>query len=77
MFSVLNMTKSEAIALFKNASDLAAQLGISRSAVSQWPESAAIPREHELAIRFVLRPDAFGAGQRPDVFGESPDQAAA
>lgn len=58
MFSVLNMTKKQAIALFRNAAELAKKLGISRSAVSQWDE-AEIPREHELAIRYQLRSDYF------------------
>lgn len=50
------MTKREALAYFRNAADMAAQLGISRSAVSLWDDDKPIPKVHELNIRFVLKP---------------------
>lgn len=53
------MTKQEAVQLFRNQSDLAEALGISRSAVSQWDDEAHIPEVHELRIRYVLRPEHF------------------
>lgn len=56
---MLNMTKREALAHFKNASEMAEALGISRSAVSQWGDDDQIPPVHELRIRYELRPEAF------------------
>lgn len=56
MFSLLNiMTKAQAISLFRNAAHMATELGITRSAVSQWPDEGDIPRQHELTIRYVLK----------------------
>lgn len=52
------MTKLEALALFKNASEMASALGITRSAVSQWKDEEPIPAVHELRIRYELRPVA-------------------
>jgi biotin operon repressor len=47
------MKKSHAIALFKSGADLAAQLGISESAVSQWPEEA-IPELRAFQIEKIV-----------------------
>jgi|GEM_PF-3033815 len=59
------LNKREAIALFSTAKALAAALGISKSAVSQWSEGP-IPRIHDLKIRYELKPGHFegGAGAR-------------
>lgn len=56
------LNKHEAIALFSSAKALAKALGISKSAVSQWPDGP-IPERHDLRIRYELRPEHFqGAG---------------
>lgn len=67
------MTKADALSRFKNASAMARALKISRSAVSQWPEHGDIPREHELTILYVLKPEDFGL----DGEGESEPQVQA
>jgi len=57
------LTKQEAIALFATAKGLAQALGVSKSAVSQWPEGP-IPVKHDLRIRYELKPGHFReAGQ--------------
>jgi len=50
--------KKEAIALFSSAKELAQALGISKAAVSQWPDGP-IPDNHDLRIRYELRPERF------------------
>ena len=52
------LTKREAIALFKTAKALSEALGVSKSAVSQWPEGP-IPAKHDLRIRYELKPGHF------------------
>ncbi len=59
------LTKREAIALFKTAKGLAEALGVSKSAVSQWPEGP-IPVKHDLRIRYELRPGHPGGAQTTD-----------
>lgn len=59
MFSVINMKKERAIEIYGSAANLAHALGITRSAVSQWKSGKNIPREHELRIRYELRPDLW------------------
>lgn len=50
------MTKQEALALFNNnGSALARALGISKQAVSHWPEDR-VPEAQELKIRYRLIP---------------------
>jgi len=58
--NTFNLSKSEAVALFKNKAELARVLGISRAAVSKWPDEK-IPEAQALKIRFVLKPEAFAA----------------
>ena len=53
--------KQEAIALFSTAKALATALGISKAAVSQWPEGP-IPENHDLRIRYELKPERFRDG---------------
>lgn len=70
------LSKKEAIALFSSAKELTTALGISKSAVSQWPDGP-IPDKHDLRIRYVLRPEHFlpgpaGASGRMD--GEQQQQ---
>lgn len=51
------MTKQEALALYGgNGSALARALGISKQAVSFWPDGQ-IPEAHALRIEFVLLPE--------------------
>jgi len=52
------LSKHEAIALFSSAKELAKALGISKAAVSQWPDGP-IPDKHDLRIRYELRPEHF------------------
>ena len=58
------LSKHEAIALFSTAKALAAALGISKSAVSQWPDGP-IPENHDLKIRYELKPEHFGGLVKP------------
>lgn len=56
------ITRTQAIALFGSAVELAAALGYtSRHAVYMWPKDGAIPEGAFLKIRFQLKPDAFDA----------------
>jgi DNA-binding transcriptional regulator YdaS (Cro superfamily) len=55
------LSKKEAIALFSSAKELAKALGISKSAVSQWPDGP-IPDNHDLRIRYELKPEHFRPG---------------
>ena len=53
------ITKEEAIAAYEgNASALARDLGITPSAVYQWPDGA-IAEGYALKLRFVLKRDHF------------------
>lgn len=52
------LSKQEAIALFSSAKELATALGISKAAVSQWPDGP-IPDKHDLRIRYELKPERF------------------
>jgi hypothetical protein len=65
------LRKHEAIALFSTAKGLATALGISKSAVSQWSEGP-IPENHDLKIRYELRPERF---RRPAGPGLPPSPA--
>jgi hypothetical protein len=58
------MTKREALRYFKNQSQLAEALGITRSAVSYWSDTKPIPEVHALKIRYVLKPEKFGAAPK-------------
>lgn len=54
------ITKAEAIAAYGgNASALARALGITPSAIYQWPDGP-VAEVHALKLRFVLKPDVFG-----------------
>lgn len=58
------LNKQEAIALFSTAKALATALGISKSAVSQWPDGP-IPENHDLKIRYELKPEHFRGPAQP------------
>lgn len=65
LVSLLNMTKQDALNLFgNNGAELARALNITRSAVSLWRDDQ-IPKEHELMLRFVIKPEAFKADGQP------------
>lgn len=56
-----SITKEQAIAAYGgNASALARALRITPSAVYQWPEGP-IAEVYALKLRYVLKPDVFGA----------------
>lgn len=57
-FGADRITKSQAIALFKNASELARRLNITRGAVTNWDDGL-IPYDHELYLRFKVCPEYF------------------
>ena len=69
------LSKKEAIALFSSAKELATALGISKSAVSQWPDGP-IPDNHDLRIRYELKPEHFrpGAAENPGRMGGKQQQ---
>lgn len=55
------ITKAEAIAAYGgNASALARALGITPSAIYQWPEGP-VAEVYALKLRFVLKPDVFAS----------------
>lgn len=53
------MTKSQAIAHFGSAANLARALGVSRSAITHWPEQIPLGRQYqiEIATHGALRAD--------------------
>ena len=53
------ITKKQAINLFGSAKALYEALGISKQAVSQWPDDKPIPEDKALRIRYELKPEAF------------------
>ncbi|MGE5624830.1 MAG: Cro/CI family transcriptional regulator [Bacillota bacterium] len=63
------LSKKEAIALFSTAKALAGALGISKAAVSQWPDGP-IPENHYLKIRYELKPEYFNDPETPSNHGQ-------
>ena len=62
---VAHISKAEAVAAFDgNTAALARALGITPSAVYQWPDGP-IAEGYALKLRFVLKPDVFGGGAQP------------
>jgi len=62
----MNMTKPEvrkALGL-ETDSQLADKLGVTRSAISQWPDDAPIPMPRQWQLK-AMHPDIFG-DQRPE-----------
>jgi DNA-binding transcriptional regulator YdaS (Cro superfamily) len=53
--------KKDAIAAYGTQQALADALGISRTAVTMWSDDKPIPAEHDLRLRYELKPDVFGA----------------
>lgn len=61
------ITKAEAIASYGgNASELAKALKIRPQAVYQWPDDRGIPENHELRLKYELRPEVFGCPSAED-----------
>lgn len=61
----MSLSKEQAVSLFGGVEPLRAALGLkSRSAIYMWPDDKPIPRNHELAIRYELKPLAFGKSGR-------------
>ena len=59
------ITKAQAIEAYGgNASALARALGITPSAIYQWPEGP-IAEGHALKLRFVLKPEVFAPSAAP------------
>lgn len=57
----MSILKEQAVSAYGTQQALADALGIGRTAVTMWPDGKAIPREHELRLRYELRPDIFEA----------------
>lgn len=55
----IEITKEEAIAMFRTQAALARALGIGRQAVNQWKDGQPIPERQALKIRYQLRPECF------------------
>lgn len=53
------MVKKQAVALYKSQAALAAALGITKQAVSMWPDDQPIPEKHALRLRYELKPKSF------------------
>lgn len=61
----MSLTKEQAVSLFGGVEPLRVALGLkSRSAIYMWSDGQPIPRNHELAIRYELKPSAFGKSGR-------------
>lgn len=54
------ITKKQAVSHYRTQTALAKALGVTKGAVSQWPEGP-LPRVHQLALRYEIAPDVFGA----------------
>lgn len=48
--------------LFGTYTAAADALGISKGAVGNWPKDEPIPENHDLRIRYELKPEAFRSG---------------
>ncbi|QDH70864.1 Cro/CI family transcriptional regulator [Marilutibacter alkalisoli] len=71
------ISKAQAIEAFGgNAAALARALKITPSAVYQWPDGP-IDERHALKLRFVLKPDVFGAVPEATDTPPAEDQEAA
>lgn len=55
----MNISKQSAIDAYGTHQALADALGISRTAVTMWPDDAPIPEKHALKLRYELRPELF------------------
>jgi predicted transcriptional regulator len=55
----IEITKEEAVGMFRTVAQLADALGCSRQAVYLWPKGQNIPEKWALKIRYQLRPELF------------------
>jgi len=58
LIAIKPCTKAQAISLYPTQTELAEALGISKSAVSNWPDGP-ILEVHDLKLRYELKPEAF------------------
>jgi hypothetical protein len=65
----MDITKAEVLRVYGTHQAAADALGITRTAVTMWPEDQPIPERHALRLRYELRPDVFG-----DTAPASPEQ---
>ena len=56
-----DISKKDAIGMFRNKNRLAKALGITRQAIENWPDDQPIPEKQALKIRYQLRPELFNA----------------
>lgn len=54
------ITKSDALAQYKNQAALAEALGVTRQAVSKYPYGPPLPELWQMKLRFLLKPEVFG-----------------
>ena len=59
----IKITKREAVAMYRSQAALARALGISKAAVSQWPEDGSIPSPQAMRLRYLLRPECFKSNE--------------
>lgn len=67
------MTKKMAIAIFDSGAGLGRALGISRAAISQWPEMLD-QKQTDMVVGAAMR---LGKPVPPEAFAPQPDQVAA
>lgn len=61
----IEITKEQAVAAYGgNQAALARALGVTRQAVSAWPDGL-IDERHALKLRFMLKPEVFGDQPAP------------
>ena len=55
----IEITKEEAIGMYRTVSRLADALRITRQAIYLWKDGEPIPEYYALKLRFVLKPELF------------------
>ncbi|MFA6180587.1 Cro/CI family transcriptional regulator [Acidithiobacillus sp.] len=76
LLNLVSMEKKEALRVFSTASALARAVGVTRSAVSQWPEKLTArvgDRVIAAALRSGINPEIFGP--LPSTQGDTSSQA--
>jgi DNA-binding transcriptional regulator YiaG len=59
MKTEIKITKEQAVALYPTQTALARALGITKGAISQWPDGKPIPEVQALKLRYQLHPEVF------------------
>jgi len=67
----MDILKKDAIGAYGTQQALADALGIGRTAVTMWPDDRPIPREHQLRLRYELKPEIFGNTPTADASSEA------